>query len=214
MAKIKIAIVDDQTLFVQSFSALLGMVEDYKVIATAESGDEILKKIDKIAPDIVFVDLEMPGMDGFETTEKLLKKNPELNVLGLTSHDSNDYIIHLIEQGARGYLTKDSDLELISDAVESVLKTGYYLDDKVSKAMVTGLVKRKKIKTFAEQHFLSDREVSVLKLICEECTTNEIAHKLNVSPRTVDGYKEKLFMKTGAKNTIGLVLFAVRNEVI
>ncbi|MEL7338873.1 MAG: response regulator transcription factor, partial [Bacteroidota bacterium] len=142
---------------------------------------------------------------------KIQTQYPEAKVLILSMHQDDQFIVHLLEQGAHGYLLKDTELEELENALESVQDNGFYFNDRTSRAMLSRLTRRQKIKpTFGQVDPLSERETEVLKLICEEFTTAEIADKLFLSPRTIEGYRNRLLEKTGAKNTAGLVVFAAR----
>lgn len=214
MKKIRIALADDQDLFRQGLEALLSDYEDFKVVFTASNGKELLDKLPDHRIDIVLVDLEMPVMNGLEATKKIKVKFPEVKVLPITMHDEEDFVVHLIESGASGYLVKNVDVEYLADAIYSVHDTGYYFNDMVSKAMVKGLVKSKRVTPTFGQITLTDREIEVLQLICNEYTNKEIAEKLCVSVRTVDGHRERIMQKTGVRNTAGMVMYAVKNDLV
>ena len=214
MKKIKLAIVDDQLLFRKGLIALIKSYEELDVVIEASNGQELLDKLKKRKVDLVITDLEMPVMDGIEVTEKIRQKYPEMKVLALTMHDDDSFVVHLIEKGANGYLLKDYDIELVVDAVYAVMENGYYFNDRVSKAMVKGLIKSKKIIPSFNRAQLTSREISVIELICKEHTNKEIAAKLFVSPRTIDGHREHIMQKIGAKNVAGIIMFAVKHDLV
>lgn len=191
--------------------ALLEEIDGLEVIFEAANGQELLDQMAEQQAEIILLDLEMPVMDGVTVLPKIQSTYPEAKVLILSMHQDDQFIVHLLEQGAHGYLLKDTELEELEDALESVKDNGFYFNDRTSRAMLSRLTRRQKIKpTFGHVEPLSERETEVLKLICEEFTTSEIADKLFLSPRTIEGYRNRLLEKTGAKNTAGLVVFAAR----
>ncbi|MFK7925505.1 MAG: response regulator [Bacteroidia bacterium] len=207
----KIALVDDHKLFRKGMRALLEEIDGLEVIFEAANGQELLDHMAEQQAEIILLDLEMPVMDGVTVLPKIQSTYPNTKVLILSMHQDDQFIVHLLEQGAHGYLLKDTELEELEDALECVRDNGFYFNDRTSRAMLSRLTRRQKIKpTFGHVEPLSDRETEVLKLICEEFTTAEIADKLFLSPRTIEGYRNRLLEKTGAKNTAGLVVFAAR----
>ncbi|MES2285304.1 MAG: response regulator transcription factor [Bacteroidota bacterium] len=209
-----IAVVDDQFLFRQGLISLLKEYDELDVIMEASNGKELLEKLSLKQPDIVLLDLEMPVMDGIETTIAIKKNYPAIKIIILSMHTDDAFITHLLEKGASGFLPKDKDIQEVVEAINSVLENGYYFDARVSSAMLKGLVKSKKVNpSFSSQH-LSEREVVVVNLICKEYTNKEIADKLCLSPRTIDSYRENILLKTGAKNTAGIVMYAVKYNLL
>lgn len=212
--KIRIAVVEDQLLVRQGIISLLKEHERFKVVIGAGNGKELLEALKTQEIDVVITDLEMPVMDGAETTLQVRAKYPAVKIIALTQHDEESFIVHLIEKGANGFLLKDYDIELLIDAIYSVQENGYYFNDRVSKAMVTGLVKNNKITPFFKKVTLTDKEKEILVLISKEFTTKEIADKLFLSKRTIEGYRDKIISKLNVKNTIGAVMYGVKNKII
>lgn len=213
-SKIKIAVVDDQYLFRQGLISLLKEYDKLDVIIEASNGKELLEKMKVKQPHVVLLDLEMPLMDGIETTISIKSRYPKVKIIILTMHTDDQFIIHLLEKGASGFLPKDKDIEIVVDAIYSVLEKGYYFDERISKAMVKGLLKTKKANPSFTAHYLSEKEIVIINLICKEHTNKEIAEKLFISPRTVDTHRENILLKTGAKNTAGIVMYAVKNNLL
>jgi two-component system response regulator DegU len=211
---IKLAVVDDQHLFRKGLISLIKEFEELDIVVEATNGNELVEKLKTKKPAVVLLDLEMPGMDGIETTEYLQRKYPEIKILILTMHNEEEIILHLIEKGAHGFLLKDQPIETLVDAIYAVIENGYYFNDHISKVMVKGLVRTNKIKPSFHEARLSDREIEVVKLICKEYTNKEIADKLFISVRTVDGHREKILQKTKAKNTAGIVMYAIKNNLL
>ncbi|HTL81244.1 MAG TPA: response regulator transcription factor [Bacteroidia bacterium] len=210
----KIAVVDDQQLFRKGLISLFQEFEELNVVIEASNGKEFLDKLKCKDPDVVFLDLEMPVMSGIETTEVLKSKFPELKIIILTMHNDEEIILHLIEKGAHGFLLKDEPIENLVDAVYSVMETGYSFNDRVSNAMIRSLVKSKKITPKFSDGKLSDREIEIVKLICKEYSNREIAEKLSLSVRTVDGHRDNIMSKIKAKNVVGVVMYAVKNNLL
>lgn len=212
--KIKIAVVDDQHLFRQGLISLLNEYTELDVIIEAGNGKELLEKLKERQPDVVLLDLEMPVMDGIETSIAIKNRYPKIKIIILTMHTDDEFIIHLLEKGVRGFLPKDKDIEVVVDAIYAVLEKGYYFDEHISKAMVKGLVKTKKVNPSFAARYLSEKEIVVINLICKEYTNKEIADKLSISSRTVDAHRTTILLKTGAKNTAGIVMYAFKHNLL
>jgi len=212
--KITIAVVDDQYLFRQGLISLLKEFDNLEVIMEASNGKELIDKMKEKLPDVVLLDLEMPVMDGIETTISLKRKYPFVKIIILTMHTDDEFIIQLVEKGASGFLPKDKDIEVVVDAITSVVENGYFFDERISKVMIEGLVKSKKAIPLFKTQFLSEKEIDVVNLICKEFTTKEIADKLCLSSRTVEKYRENIILKIGAKNTAGIVMYAVKYNLL
>lgn len=212
MENIKIAIADDQQLFLKGLEALISAVPEFDLIFDAVNGSDFLKKLEtgNIKPDIALIDFEMPEINGMQLLEILKEKYPEIKTLILSGHVNERLISRLIQKGACGYLVKNCDKEELVTAIRSTIQNGFYINQFTLKAMQTS--NGRIIAT--ENINLTQREKEVLKLICEEYSNVEIAEKLFISPRTVDGHRNNLLLKTGVKNTAGLVLFAVKNNLV
>ncbi len=217
MDKIKIAIVEDQRLFRDGLQSLLKETDGMDVLSVADNGKHFLEQLDGgiELPDVALVDMNMPEMNGFELTEILLKKYPNMRIIILTVHNQERYIVKMIEAGVAGYLVKNCDIEEVRQAIRTAHKTGFYFNDATMQAMRNGYkMKNKEVRSFANIPVeLTERELEVLRLICKEYTNTEIGEHLNISPRTVDGHRNNLLAKAGCRNTAGLVLFAVNNNL-
>ncbi|MGQ0829212.1 MAG: response regulator transcription factor [Bacteroidota bacterium] len=213
--QIKLAIVDDHHLFREGLISLTTEYKDLNVVIEASNGKELIEQIEKRKVDVVLLDIEMPIMDGFEVTRYLKKNYPEIKILILTMYNDEEIIRYLIGTGAHGFLLKNSSIANIIDAIYSVTTdNGYYFNDSVSKSMVQDLVSSKKIKPYFHKSKLSARELEVMRLICKEYTNKEIACSLFLSLRTVDGHRENILNKIKAKNTAGIVMYAVKNNLL
>ncbi len=212
--KIKVAVVDDQYLFRQGLVSLLKEFEKIEVVMEASNGNGLLEKMKEKPVDIVLLDLEMPQMDGIETTKAVKRQFPYVKIIILTMHTEDEFIIQLIDKGASGFLPKDKDIDVVVDAIYSVMENGYYFDERISKAMVKSLVKARKTPLALNVMNLSKMEIEVVKLICKEFSNKEIAAKLSSSIRTVDTHRYNILEKIGAKNTAGIVMYAVKNNLL
>ncbi|MBL7955066.1 MAG: response regulator transcription factor [Flavobacteriales bacterium] len=207
---IRLALADDQVLFRKGLAMLLQDMADVQVALECANGEELLKALTHTPVDIVLLDLQMPVLDGIATTKRIKKDFPEVKVIILSTHDEDPMIARLMELGANGYMLKTAEPDEIDTAIRSVAANGFYFSELVSRVMLHGLVKKKQVKpVFNEIDPLSERELDVLRGICQEFTTAEIAAKLFVSPRTVDFHRNNLLLKTGAKNAAGLVVYAI-----
>lgn len=215
MEPITVAIADDHKLFLSCFAALVNDLENIEVIMTAVNGKDLLQKLQAKQPDVIMLDVEMPEMDGPQTAAILKVRYPEIRIITITQYDEESLVEYMIKKGARGYLLKDCDPEEIVDAIHSVMRTGYYFNDLISKQTIKRLMKDKEITPlFRKDIQLNERELQILRLICKENTTPEMAKLLNLDKSTVKGYRESLFSKTGATNMIGLVMYAVDNGLL
>ena len=217
MPKIKLAIVDDQVLFRKGLKLLISSFEEVELIIQASNGQELLDAIEKEQPDVILMDLKMPVMDGLEATEKVKATYPQIKVILLTTYDEERLINHMMKVGANGYLLKNEEPEILKEAILTVVEKEFYFNDYVSKALLSGMQKKpKEIRPWegANNISLTKREREVLQLICKEHTSAEIASALYISPRTVENHRKSLLEKTGAKNTAGLVIFAIQNQLI
>lgn len=211
----RIAIADDHQLVRHGISLILNNHPNFQVVFEAENGRQLLDQMDEHRPDLVLLDIEMPVLTGPDTLIELRAKYPDLPVLILTMHKSEAFISHMMELGANGYLLKNTEPEEVIRAIQKVINTGYYFSDLVSIAMLKGLSNPDSKGVDAASHAgLTRREVEVLSCICEQMTSKEIADKLFVSQKTVEGYRKVLMQKIGARNMAGLVMYAVKNKIV
>lgn len=215
MKRIRVLIVDDHTLVRDGIKALLALATDMEVVGEAANGMEALEKVKELAPDVVLMDLAMPIMGGLEATRRIRKASAKTKVLALTQYDDSDYVVPVIEAGARGFVTKMSAFSELVKAIQAVYRGESYL----SPSAATALVDEFQMKTRAEgdkdpYQQLTDREREVLKLLAEGYTSKEIADILIVSPKTVDWYRTSLMDKLNIHNKTDLIKFAIRKRVI
>lgn len=208
---IRLALVDDHNLFRQGIKLLLEDIDSVELLIEAANGQELLDAMEDQIPDIILLDLEMPVLNGIETSKILKKTFPEVGIIILTMYDDEQMIAHLMEVGANGYLLKDTTEQELQKAIQSVYHNQFYFNDFVSKALLSGVKSNRKTqpKLGTEIH-LTRRELEVLQLICEELTTQEMADKLFLSPRTVEGHRQNLIEKFAVRNTAGLIIKAIK----
>jgi DNA-binding NarL/FixJ family response regulator len=215
MKKIKIAIADDYKIFRDGIKVGLLSDDNLEVVLEADNGEDLLAAFEKNMPDVVIMDLKMPIMDGMEATKIIKKKYGSVKVLVVTMYEDDKFIIHLMENGANGYLLKNADAEEIKKSIYAVHENGYYFNDVVNKALLKKLVLKQNFKpSFNQNVEFTERELEVLKLICEEKTAAEIGKEIHLSPRSVEGIRQRLIEKVGVRNTAGLVMFAIKNGII
>lgn len=214
---IRIAVADDQHLFRQSLCLLISSVHNFQLVAEAENGAALLEKIAEMRhpPDIALIDLNMPGINGVEVNKMLHHLYPSIKVIVLTIYSRAAFIVRAVEDGAAGYLLKNCDKEELVTAINSAMKTGFYLNQLTLQAIRNAsLHKIKVVKNFNNIPVeLTQREKEILVMICHEYNNAEIAKALFLSVRTVEGHRNNLLLKVGCRNSAGLVVFAVRYEL-
>jgi len=215
MEVIKVAIADDHKIFRKGVILSLRPFTNIKFVLEAEHGDQLLEGIAAADPHVVLMDLRMPGKDGIETTKILSKQFPHIHIIVLSMYEDERFVSHLMENGANGYLLKNAEPQEIRRAIMDVHEKGYYLNNFVNRILLKkSHSKQKVIPSLNSEITLSDKERDVLKYICMEFTAQEIAQKMDISPRTVEAIKDRLMERFGSKNTAGLVFFAVKNNLV
>ncbi|MFI2744626.1 response regulator [Zhouia sp. PK063] len=213
MKTYSIVIVDDHLLFSQSLEYLISTFLNFKVQFTASNGKEFTTKVDENnLPDIVLLDMNMPVMNGMETMKWIKENHPSIKVIALSMDDDEDIIIKMLRIGANGYLLKDTNPLVFKQALNDVAEKGVFFSDIVTNAVADLSETPKNHKDLKKS--LKKRELEFLQLVCTEMTYKEIAQKMSLSPKTVDGYRENLFEKLQVKNRIGLVLVAIKENLI
>ena len=211
----KIAIIDDHVLFRKGLMALINMFPGHTVIMDSSNGKEFTERIrEEDLPDIILMDINMPEMDGYATTEWLKEKYPQIKVLALSTMEAETAIIKMIKSGAKGYVLKDADPEELKLAFDEVLSRGYFYNDIVSRKILNAVTQLidpgNTTGTFVK---LTDREITFLKFCCSELTYKEIADKMILSVRTIEGYRDSLCEKLDVKTRVGLAMYAVKNGI-
>ncbi|MFB0908214.1 MAG: response regulator transcription factor [Spirosomataceae bacterium] len=216
MKKIRIALTDDHKLIRAGIRLLLEQVDDFEVVLEAANGEELLDALPRKRVDVVLLDINMPVLDGIETTKILRQKFPKVKIIMLSLHDEDRFILHLMELGASGYLLKDAEPEEVEKAIRTVKVGELYFNDTVSKVMLRKATNKsvRNSKVFNYKVDLSERELEVLNLICEGLTNAQIAEEVSLSQRTIEGYRLKMLNKLKVKNTAGLVAYAIKNHLV
>ncbi len=213
---IKVALVDDHKLFRKGIASLINSFQEYEVLFECGGGEELFSTLLRgEIPDLMLLDIKMPGMDGFTILSHLHKTYPQIKVLALSMYDDEGTVIRMIGQGARGYLLKDTDPLELKQAIDSVCQKGYFYSEFVTGRLIHSLHHKPHDEKQGVSGFaLNDRETEFLKLVCEELTYKEIANKMCLSTRTIDGYRDSLFQKLNIKNRVGLVLYSVKSGLV
>ncbi len=214
MANIKILLVDDHDIVRDGIRMLLEDEVGFGITAEAENGEEAIKVCKEHDIDLIIMDISMPKMDGIKATEKIKESYPEIKVLALTMMDEDQHIRQMIEAGASGYILKSSDKIELVDAITKILEGKHYFSNDATQSVMMDLVKGTAEKDETDPGNITDREKEVLELIVQQHTNQEIAEELYISTRTVDAHRRNLLQKTGAKNTAGLVTYAIKHDLV
>lgn len=206
-----IALVDDHVMLRNGLAALLNE-SGHKVLLEADNGKDFLEKLNvDTLPKVVLLDVNMPQMDGYETAVWLRENYPDIKVLALSMYDDETSIIRMLRSGARGYVLKGYSKNELNAAIHSVVTTGFCYNDLVTGPLLRSVIDTGHSNTSVR---LTSKEVEFLKYCCTEMTYKEIADKMFLSPRTIDGYRDELFKRLDVKSRVGLVMYAIKNGII
>lgn len=214
MKSISIAIVDDHLLMRQGLISLLKEFEQINILFDVSNGLEMLDQLKIHKPDIVLLDIEMPVMNGRKALTKMQEIYPDIKIIILSTHYSDAFIEEYIVSGANGFLPKESDIEIIIDAINDVYKNGYYYDNKISPSLVSKLRKSFKARASVQPASLTDQEKRIIKLFCMGKTAVGISEELFISKRTVEWHKENIYRKLEIRNTAELIKYALINTIV
>ena len=211
-----VVLVDDHVLLRNGLASLIRGFGEYEVLFEACGGKDLIRQLqNNRLPDIILLDINMPDMDGYDTACWLRRNFPEIKVLALSMYDTDSAIVRMLKNGAKGYVLKDIDAGVLKVALDSVLEKGFYYTD-----MVTGKLIHT-INTLDDPEMrmrrllaLNERELEFMKLVCTEWTYKEIADRMYLSPRTIDGYRDALFEKLNVRTRVGLAMYAVRSGIV
>ncbi|WDF47773.1 response regulator transcription factor [Chryseobacterium sp. KACC 21268] len=215
---IKLVLVDDEQLILEGIKMLLSAQKHISVDFMATGGAELLAHFETLAkddfPDIAMIDVQMQPMDGFELVEILKKNYPDLKIIILSSHYKSSVLGYMVKLGVSAFLPKNSDKKTFIEAIEMVDQNGMYFTKEDHQMLLSYMnTPARKKSLFDNEETLSNREIDVVKLICQEKTNQEIADILFLSPRTVESHRQRILDKIGAKNTVGIVIYAVINNI-
>lgn len=218
MKDIKIAVAEDHAMFRSGLVSMLNGIQGIHVVVEASNGKELMSKIRGMEIDVIFLDCRMPELNGIDTAKLIRKRDHETKILMLSAYDEEGLIKYAFANGANGYLIKDDEPKEIQLAIESVMSTGYYFNDRTSKMLVVDMA----LKEMAAPRFssldgdveFSLNEIAVMRLLAKEHSTSEIAELMHKSDRTIDSYRASILKKTGAKNLAGIIMYGVRSGII
>jgi DNA-binding NarL/FixJ family response regulator len=216
-ASIKIVLVDDEELFRKGVSLLLEKEKNIDIVFEAANGEELVNYLKSCTdyPDIILMDLNIPVLNGVEATKIIHKQFPVIRVIALTSYNTKSFIANMIHIGASSYLVKNATPQEMIHTINQVFEKGFYYNEKVMQVIQEDiLVAKTHTRSRFDSDFLTKREKEILQLICEQDSSTEIAKKLFISPRTVEGHRNNLLLKTDSKNIAGLVVFAIQNKIV
>jgi len=206
-------IVDDHLIFRQGLKAMINGEGIATVIGEASNGNEFIELLSYNKPDLVLMDIDMPQMNGIEATQKAIELMPDIKIIALTMFGDEDYYYKMIDLGVKGFILKSTGISEIEKAIQDVMSGESYFSNELLRKIIRSFSRNTTQKQNINNN-LTEREIEVLKQICLGSTTDEIAKKLNISPKTVKSHRSKLLEKTDCKNTPTLILFALRNKII
>jgi len=213
--QIKVAIADDHKIFRKGVILSMRPYTNITFVMEADNGEDLIQKIPDALPDVILCDLKMPIKDGIDATKIITKNFPHIRVIILTMYEDERFVGHLMDCGAAGYLLKSTEPSEIKRAVMDVMRTGFYLNPFVNKVLIKKNYSKQKFNpSLTSEVVISDREKEVLTLVCMEFTASEIALKMGISARTVEAIKDRLMERFGVKNSVGLVFYAMKNQLI
>lgn len=211
----KIILADDHIVLRDALANFIDSLAEYKVIARADSGKELIAFIEQgNIPHLIILDLNMPVLDGYETAKWLRQYHPEIKILVLTMYDSDIALIRLLQEGVRGFLKKDIHPNELKKAIASVLENGYYYSHNTNAKLSNVFFKTFETNASIDKTILTQMEIDFLKLVATDKTYKEIAHELHLSPRTIDHYRETLFVKLDVKSRVGLAIYAIKSGIV
>lgn len=212
--RIRLILADDHEIFRDGFRVMLRKYSEIELVNEAADGRELIRQVREHTPDVVITDIKMPVMDGVEATKILKREFPDLPIIALSMFDEENLIVDMLESGAKGYLLKNAPKEEIITAVNTVYKGQPYFSMHTSNKLAQIIAKSSfhPYKKAVRPDF-SDKEIEIIKMICKEMSNKEIAAELNLSVRTVEGYREKIQEKMNVRNIAGIVIYAIKNDI-
>lgn len=210
---IKIALADDHTLLRSALASVINKSGNFSVVMEAGTGNELITKIqDGIIPDIILLDLNMPGLDGYETARWVQANQPDIHIIMLTMYHTDQTMIRLLQAGVKGFLTKDTEISELRSALNTVIRSGYYHTNNTTGRLINLFRKSQEHSTLMRS-MLSDTEYSFLRWVCTELTYKEIAREMRLNVRAVDNIRDTLFGKLEVKSRVGLVMYSIRHGI-
>jgi DNA-binding NarL/FixJ family response regulator len=211
---IRIIIADDHEIFRDGFKVMLKKQTEVEIVAEAANGKELLQLVAEHQPDVVITDIKMPQMDGVEATKAIKERHPHIEVIALSMFDEENLVVDMLEAGAKGYLLKNTHKAEVVQAIKAVYKGETFYCNNTSNKLAQLIAKSRfnPYKKNSKPNF-NDKELEIMKLICQELSNKEIASQLDLSTRTIEGYRERILEKIDAKNTAGIVIYAIKNNI-
>ncbi|ACU60386.1 response regulator transcription factor [Chitinophaga pinensis] len=212
---IRLVIADDHEIFRDGLALMLSRQPDITLVGQANNGRELLELLTSVEADVVMTDLKMPLMDGITATRALLQRNPDIKIIALSMFDEEELIVEMLEAGAKGYLLKNADKQEIIEAINSVYEDHIFYCRQTS-ARLAAMIVKSRFNPPRENNAVTftDREKEIIRLICQQFTAQEIGDKIFLSKRTVEGHRTRILEKMNVKNTAGVVVFALKNNLI
>lgn len=212
---IRLVIADDHEIFRDGLALMLSKQQEINLVGQAENGKKLVSLVEEVQPDVVMTDVKMPVMDGIEASRFLLSRRPDLRIIALSMFDEENLIVDMLEAGAKGYLLKNADKQEILDAIQSVYEGKTYYCHHTSSRLIS-LISKSRFNPYKRKEPLSftDRETEIIRLICQQLTAQEIADRVFLSKRTVEGHRTKILEKMNVKNTAGVVIYALKHRIV
>jgi DNA-binding NarL/FixJ family response regulator len=210
-----VALADDHVLIRNGLAGLINSFADYSVLFQAANGQDFIDQLNKDAlPDVALLDINMPKKDGYETASWIRHHHPSVKILALSMYDNENYIIRMLKSGARGYILKDAEPAELKMALDSIIHKGYHYSELVTGHLINTINKLDEDPKTKNTLLLTEREIEFLQYVCTELSYKEIAEKMYLSPRTIDGYRDSMFEKLDIRTRVGLALCAVKNGIV
>ncbi|TMI87326.1 MAG: response regulator transcription factor [Bacteroidetes bacterium] len=211
---IRLVIADDHEIFREGLESLFNKQKEIELAGEAINGKQLLEQAERLLPDVILTDIKMPVIDGIEATKILTEKFPQIGIIALSMFEDENLIVEMLEAGAKGYLMKNAHKHEIIAAINAVYNQESYFCNHTTMKLAK-LIGKSRFNPFKEpiKPGFTEKEREMIKLICQEFSNKEIATTLHQSPRTIEGYREKILEKTKAKNTAGIVIYAIKNGI-
>lgn len=215
MAKIRILIVDDHELILSGLRDMLGSIENVEIVGEAIDGQEAFEKANTLKPDIIFMDISMPVMNGIDATRLIVENLPEIKIIALTQHEESEYVMQVLNVGGFGYLLKNSKKEEFVEAIDAVRNGRKYLSQNISQQMLKAIAKKNADKKLEEKEIpLTKREKEIIQKIADDLSNQQIADELHISLRTVETHRRNLMQKLKVKSVVALLKYAAQHNII
>ncbi len=215
LGDIRLLIADDHEIFRDGFKLMLTKFPEIILAGEASNGKELIEMAGNLQPDVIITDIKMPVIDGIEATKKITELFPDIGIIGLSMYDDDELIVDMLEAGAKGYLIKNAGKEQITEAIKTVYNNDPYYC-KTTSHKLTNMIAKSRFNPYkkAAKVEFTERELEIVEQICKEMTNKEIGDKLFLSVRTVEGHRQKILEKMNVKNTVGLVVYAIKNGLV